>query len=336
MKVGNMAEKLPGLGIIPDELANEPVELETAGGGMFKTGRDGVLRILAPKDKKVEFIVFEDKCLAYVKSAMGYPAIYPVAEPRFEAPAEAVLMDLDGTSVHSEHFWIWVIEQATARLLGDPKFTLEDADLPFVSGHSVSEHLQYCIKKYCPDKKVEEARKHYFDITHYELHEISEGRGRPDAFTPSPGLKDFLLTLKDRNVKIGLVTSGLFEKAWPEILSAFRTLKMGNPLDFYDAIISAGHAIRKGQVGTLGELAPKPHPWLYAETARVGLGVEPSHSHRVVGMEDSSAGVVSIRLAGFCVIGVGGGNIAQSGVRFLVKREAGTLLESLPFILGDE
>ena len=53
-----------------------------------------------------------------------------------------------------------------------------------------------------------------------------EGRGKEGAFTPSHGLKEFLLALKEMNIKIGLVTSGLYEKAWPEILSAFRTLEM--------------------------------------------------------------------------------------------------------------
>jgi beta-phosphoglucomutase-like phosphatase (HAD superfamily) len=265
---------------------------------------------------------------------MGYPALYPLLDARFEGPAEAVLMDLDGTSVHSEHFWIWVIEQSTARLLGNPAFQLEEEDLPHVSGHSVSEHLQYCIGKYCPDKSVEEARRHYFEITHHELSEISAGRGRPDAFTPAPGLKEFLLELKGRGIRIGLVTSGLYEKAWPEILSAFRSMDLGDPHEFYDAIISAGFAIRRGQVGTLGELAPKPHPWLYAETARVGLGIEPGRRHRVIGFEDSSAGVVSIRLAGFAAVGVGGGNIAQSGVRPLLYREVASLTEALPLVLG--
>jgi len=53
------------------------------------------------------------------------------------------------------------------------------------------------------------------------------GRGRVGAFTPVDGLKEFLFELKSMDIKIGLVTSGLFEKAWPEILSAFRTLNSG-------------------------------------------------------------------------------------------------------------
>ena len=69
---------------------------------------------------------------------MGYPAIYPMYETYFEPKAEAILMDLDGTSVHSENFWMWVIEQTTARLLGNPNFKKEAEDEPFISGHSVS------------------------------------------------------------------------------------------------------------------------------------------------------------------------------------------------------
>lgn len=325
---------LPGIGEIRSEYAGDFVDTTCGGDGMFRVGTNGVQRILMPKDKKVEFIVYADKTMCFVKSAMGYPAIYPLPDVSFEGPAEAVLMDLDGTSVHSEHFWIWVIEQTVARLLDNKQFRLSKDDEPHVSGHSVSEHLQYCIRKYAAGKTVEEARRHYFDITHFEMDEIMKGRGKQDAFDPAPGLKEFLLELKGHGIKIGLVTSGLFEKAWPEILSAFRQLDMGDPKDFYDAIISAGHAIRKGQVGTLGELTPKPHPWLYAETARVGLGIEPSRRHRVIGMEDSAAGVVSVRLAGFECLGVAGGNIAQGGLRPLLHSEHKGLLECLPTILG--
>ena len=308
--------------------------LSCSSDGSFVTGRCGVVAIYTPLDKKVEFIVFDDKVLCLVKSEMGYPAMYPMQPVSFEGRAEAVLMDLDGTSVHSEHFWIWIIAKTVRRLVDDPRFELEAEDEPSVSGHSVSEHLQYCINKYCPDKTVEEARRHYFDITAFEMAEILNGRGRQDAFAPSPGLKDFLLELKGNDIKIGLVTSGLYEKAWPEIVSAFRTLNMGDPLDFYDAIISAGYAIKPGQVGTLGELSPKPHPWLYAETARVGLGVDPSLRRKVIGIEDSSAGLVSIRLAGFAAIAVSGGNIEKSGTRSLAYDQFENLTDALPLILS--
>jgi beta-phosphoglucomutase-like phosphatase (HAD superfamily) len=264
---------------------------------------------------------------------MDYPAYYPVHPVEIRKPVKAVLMDLDGTSVHSEAFWIWIIERTTASLLGNEQFKLEAADLPFVSGHSVSEHLQHCIRKYCPDKTVVEARRFYFEHTHHEMKEIMEGRGKTDAFTPAPGLKPFLLELKRRGIKIGLVTSGLYEKAMPEIISAFRQLDMGDAVQFYDAIITAGFAMRAGkEVGTLGELSPKPHPWLYAETARVGLGLEFKDRHHVVGIEDSGAGVCSIRLAGFSCIGIAGGNIDESGTRSLCDHYCNNFEEILKII----
>ena len=299
----------------------------------FETGKDGVKAIFTPNDKKIDVIEFEDKTLCCVKSGLGYPAIYPLRETRFEPKAEAILMDLDGTSVHSEQFWMWVIEQTTARLLGKSDFRREAEDEPFISGHSVSEHLQYMIDKYVPGGALAEARDRYFDIVNYEMAEIMKGRGKQDAFTPSPHLKEFLLTLKKEGVKIGLVTSGLYEKAMPEIVSAFRQLDMGDPVDFYDCIITAGQALRRGQTGTLGELEPKPHPWLYAETARVGLNMPFERRHKVIGVEDSSAGVVSIKLAGFSCIGVSGGNIAQAGVVEMCDYHVDGLMEILDIIL---
>ena len=318
---------LPGLGIPADTPGL--IALETSHDRLFRTGRDGVSHVLATGDRKVEFIVFEDRTLAYVHSAMGYPAYYPIHPVRLDKPVKAVLMDLDGTSVRSEHFWIWIIEKTTASLLGNPRFQLEEADVSHVSGHSVSEHLQYCINKYCPGKSLEDARNFYFEHTHREMHEILEGRGKADAFTPSPGLKEFLYELKAMKVKIGLVTSGLYEKAYPEILSAFRTLNMGDPREFYDAIITAGFPLRKGEVGTLGELSPKPHPWLYAETNMVGLNLGFADRHHVVGIEDSGAGVCSIRLAGFTTIGFAGGNIDESGTRGLCDHYCATFEDIL-------
>jgi beta-phosphoglucomutase-like phosphatase (HAD superfamily) len=306
---------IPAVGDIPADSGMKP--LQQCSDNIFKVDKDGVVSITATGDGKVEFIAFKEHTLAYVISAMGYSAYYPVYAVRIERPIEAVLMDLDGTSVKSENFWIWIIEQTTASLLGKPDFQLEEADMPFVSGHSVSEHLQHCISKYCPDKTVEEARKYYFEHTHREMAEITKGRGRSDAFIPTEGLKDFLSILRKNNIKIGLVTSGLYEKAWPEILSAFKSLKMPDPKDFYDAIITAGFPLRKGSVGTLGELSPKPHPWLYAEVCRVGLGIPFEQRFNVIGLEDSGAGVCSIRLAGFAPIGISGGNITESGTRAL-------------------
>ena len=299
----------------------------------FEVGKDGVRKILTPDDQKIEIVEFEDKTLCYVKSCMGYPAIYPMHETHFEPKAEAILMDLDGTSVRSEEFWMWIIERTTARLLGKNDFHAAPEDEPFISGNSMSEHLQYMINKYAKGASLELARKYYFEIVKYEMDEILKGRGNQKAFTPAPDLKEFLLTVKKEGIKIGLVTSGLYEKAMPEIISAFNQLDMGNPIDFYDSIITAGQALRPGQTGTLGELEPKPHPWFYAETARVGLGIPFERRHKTLAVEDSSAGVVSAKLAGFACAGVAGGNIDKAGVGELCDYRVDGLMDVLNIIL---
>jgi beta-phosphoglucomutase-like phosphatase (HAD superfamily) len=310
-----MSVFIPDLGEFDSESGLR--ELPRTADGRFAAGKNGVECIAETGDGKVEFISFGSHSLACVKSAVAGCVYYPVYPVKTEAPLKAVLMDLDGTTVRSEDFWIWIIQLSVSSLLKNPKFEFEEADLPYVSGHSVSEHLQYCIDKYGPGASLEKARAFYFEHTRREMREIMEGRGRDGAFTPTEGVRDFLYELKSMGVKIGLVTSGLYEKAWPEILSAFKTLDMGDPADFYDSIISAGFPLGKGMVGTLGELSPKPHPFLYAETAVVGLGLPFSERSHVVGIEDSGAGVCSIRLAGYATIGIGGGNIVESGTKAL-------------------
>ena len=238
----NTLVNIPNIGEITNESGFKL--LKNTSNGEFSVGQNGVNAIAATGDSKVEFICFDDKSLAFVNSGMGYPAYYPVHPVEMNKPVKAVLMDLDGTSVRSEEFWIWIIEKTTASLLDDPGFQLEEADISFVSGHSVSEHLTHCINKYCSGKTVEEARDFYFQHAHLEMNEIMGGRGRPNAFTPAEGIAEFLYRLKEQDIKIGLVTSGLYEKAWPEILDAFKTLGMGDPKDFYDVIITAGFPLR--------------------------------------------------------------------------------------------
>ena len=321
---------IPHLGTFAD--GEGPVPALATSDGRFVVGRDGVRAVGLTRDGKVEFVAFGSHAIACVTSALDYPAYYPVLPVLPRGPLRAILMDLDGTSVRSEQFWIWIIERTTASLLGDSSFQLTADDLPYVSGHSVSEHLEHCIRKYCPNRRLEEARTFYFEHTHREMDEILHGRGRVDAFVPAPGLKEFLLEVKGLGLKIGLVTSGLYEKAYPEILAAFRTMGLGDPASFYDAIITAGFPLRRGEVGTLGELSPKPHPWLYAEAFRVGLGLPFADRETVLGVEDSGAGVCAVRLAGLTTVGLAGGNVEESGMRPLCHHYSGSLEQVLELV----
>ena len=325
---------LPGIGKI--STSSGMMEKMVCSCGSFRVGQDGVKSILATRDEKVEFIAFDKHTLAYINSSMGHPAFYPVRNVHPEYPVKYVLTDLDGTTVRSEDFWVWIIQLTVADLLGKRNFSLQEEDLLFVSGHSVSEHLQYCISKYCPDKSIKQARLFYFENTQREMEKITRGEGRKDAFKPTQGLKDFLVELKMRGIKIALVTSGLYEKAYPELLSVFNTLKLGPPEEFYDVIITAGEHPRKGGFSTLGELEAKPHPWLYSEAASIGLGVKKAEMGKVVGIDDSGAGICAIRLAGFSAIGFGGGNILESGTVELCDFYGNNFEKILQFILNGE
>ncbi len=308
------------------------IELDNSSSGLFNPGKSGVEKIYGTEDKKIEFVQYSDKILCCVNSAFANPAIYPWKIPDKKGSIKAVLMDLDGTSVHSEKFWMWIIERVIKELSGKSNFSFEISDETHISGHSVSEHLQYAINKYFPGANIDHARDLYYKITEYEMNEILQGRGKTDAFTPAPGLKNFLMTLKDYNIKIGLVTSGLYNKAFPEIISAFKTLNMGDPESFYDAIITAGTRITKGNSGTLSELCLKPHPWLYKETGKVALSMD--NDFEVIGLEDSCAGVISLRLAGYNVIGIEGGNIEKGGLENLCCKSGINLHQALEYILG--
>ena len=260
----------------------------------------------------------------------GLDITYHVKDAVFRPRAKALLMDLDGTSVKSEEFWVWLIERTVQEISGNSRFSFCEEDIPFVSGYTTLQHLDYCIKKYHLNKDVYEANAVYHRLANYELNEIMQGRGNMSAFKPREGLKEFLLETKAAGIKIGLVTSGLDYKAIPEIVSVFCQLGMGDPLQFYDAVITGGKQKLAGQYGTIGELAAKPHPWIYAE---IGTALAGDERERVIALEDSSSGVISARTAGYAVIGLKDGNLLPSGTNALCHCMADGFADVLKAIL---
>ena len=87
---------IPNLGSFPSNSGLIP--LERCSDGFHQAGKNGVLQIAATGDRKVEFIAFAEQSLAYVRSALGYPAYYPVHPVELQKPVKAVLMDLDDPS----------------------------------------------------------------------------------------------------------------------------------------------------------------------------------------------------------------------------------------------
>lgn len=287
--------------------------------------------LIGKKLNNVEFIEKDGKIYGRLKN-YGVNVDYELKPVKPERPVEAVLMDLDGTTVTSEEFWMYVIELTMKEFSGDKSFTLAEEDIPFVSGYTTADHLKYCVDKYYPKKglDLERGMTIYHVIAKTELDKIMRGGGKADSFKPAEGLKDFLLGLKERKIKIGLVTSGLDYKAIPEIVAAFRVLGMGDPLKFYDAVITGGRRKDDGEYGTIGEVAAKPHPWVYTELAYRGLKIK--NPSGVFGIEDSAAGAMSLRFAGFPVIGVNCGNIEKSGMDVLCYKKVDKLCEILSLL----
>ena len=73
--------------------------------------------------------------------------------------------------------------------------------------------------------------------------------------------------------------------------------------------------------------------WLCAETARIGLGIPFERRHKVIGIEDSSAGVVSIKFAGFSCVGNSGANIDKAGVNELCDYKTNNLMKIIDIIV---
>ena len=64
-----MSQTIPGIGSIDPACVEDLIRLEEGGDGLYRVGVDGVEQILTPRDRKVQFIVYADKTLAYVRSA---------------------------------------------------------------------------------------------------------------------------------------------------------------------------------------------------------------------------------------------------------------------------
>lgn len=104
--------------------------------GSDRGSEQGSTILLETKDGRVQFIGQGNERFALVKVPADFPVRYPLRETTFAKPAKAVLMDLDGTTVLSEHYWIDAIRVTVSRVLGDSSFRFSAADLPHVSGYS--------------------------------------------------------------------------------------------------------------------------------------------------------------------------------------------------------
>lgn len=291
------------------------------GRGTLRAGEQGVTLLAINRAHEFVFVFRGDGVEVILNNKVGIFPSFAMLPARMKAPLKGVLLDLDGTCVKSEAFWIAVILEAVnrmrARLGMPPVGAFGDSELPHISGRTVPEHLLYCIQHYCPRATLGELQDLYTDIAEEYMQRLNAGELDIDAFEPAEGLKELLLMLRANDVKIGIVTSGLYYKAWPELKQAMDKLGLGDPTAFFDAILTSGTLAKKGSAcGTMGNAIAKPWPNIYFEAAQV-IGFTMDEREHYVGVGDSASDVGSLRLMGVPFIGVAHGNIEQGGTKCL-------------------
>jgi beta-phosphoglucomutase-like phosphatase (HAD superfamily) len=198
-----------------------------------------------------------------------------------------------------------LIQEVTRILLAAPSFVLSADDIPNVSGFSVEENIRYVLKRYSPDASesmVSRGLQMQSDLMKDLIARLAAGDQAVAAlFEPAPRLGDLLRWLRENGIKIALVSSAPEVKVLAEIRCIFSKLSMGDPVAFYDAIVTTGTPAVKGRVGTMGDACAKPHPWLYMEALKQ-LDVAAGDA---IGVEDSGAGLLALAAAGVPSVGVG-------------------------------
>lgn len=184
------------------------------------------------------------------------------------APPAAVLFDMDGTLVDTEHLW-WLAVAEIAEGLG---YRLTDDDLPEVLGRPVAHTAGYLHGMAGPG--ASEAR------IARDLDAAFAARVAEDV-TPRPGALRLLAELRDAGVPAALVTAS------PRRIVDLVLRTLGE--EWFTLTVAAEDTVRS---------KPDPAPYL-AATAR--LGVAP---RTCVAVEDSPLGLSSALAAGCHAVAV--------------------------------
>ena len=181
----------------------------------------------------------------------------------------AVLWDLDGTLIDSEHYWA-VSQNRLAKQYGA---TWTDEDEKGVIGSSLYDSSELIRQKFgIQDRSVQEIIDHLTDEVIEQMRASLPWR---------PGALELLLELKQAGIKTAMVTMSMRRMA----------LAVADAIPFpaFDAVI-AGDDVRFG----------KPHPEPYL-TAAEKLGF---HPRECIAFEDSITGLTSAVAAGTNAVGV--------------------------------
>ena len=302
------------------------------GRGRLSPGEHGVTFLAMNRTAEFFFTGRGHQMEVTINSRAGIFPTFPLPQAQMSKPIQGVLLDLDGTCIKSEAFWIRTILDTTniarERCGIEPLEGFLEKELPHISGRTVPEHLMYCIENYCPGFPLGALQEIYTRLAEEYIVKCNSGEDAFDAFEPAEGLKELLLALKEQGIKIALVTSGLYYKAWPEVEQAMEKMNLGDATTFFDAIITSGTLAGPGQCGTMGNAIAKPWPNIYFEAAQA-LGFTMETSAHFVGVGDSNADAVAVRLMGSPFIGIKGGNIAEGATQAMCSH----FVDGLPELL---
>lgn len=181
----------------------------------------------------------------------------------------AVLWDLDGTLIDSEHYWA-ISQNRLAKQYGA---TWTEEDERGVIGSSLYDSSALIKSKFgIQDRSVQEIIDHLTDEVIEQMRASLPWR---------PGALELLLELRQSGIKTALVTMSMRRMALAVVESI--------PFDAFDAVVA-------GDDVTFG----KPHPEPYLRAAEI-LEVEPRHC---IAFEDSITGLTSAVAAGTNAVGV--------------------------------
>lgn len=183
---------------------------------------------------------------------------------------EAVIFDMDGVIIDSEHLW----RKAEKKVFAQLGIELDEELGWQASGLDAKETVEYWMRHYAADgHDVAQAAKE-IEVEAAQLM-VSEGKAKE-------GVRRVLDFLKNKNLRIGLASSA------PQFLieAIVKHLEIES---YFEILHSSEH-----------EIAGKPHPAVYLSTA-AQLGVAPA---RCLAFEDSMYGVQSAKNAGMSCVAI--------------------------------
>ena len=182
---------------------------------------------------------------------------------------KGAIFDLDGTIIDSMNIW----EEIDRKFLEKRNITMPKDYIEKINSMSFEEVAKYTIKRFKLNESVDSLIKEWNDMALYEY---------SNNIKLKPNVKEYLVKLKENNIKIGLATSSPKEFYEP-------VLKNNRVYDYFDTFTSVYDVKRD-----------KNYPDIYLYTAKK-LGLNPNEC---IVFEDILVAINTLKEANFKTIGV--------------------------------